>query len=67
MQSSFDNADVGTSEGLPPISTELPSVRFVWGLRLICAVGMAISVYLAWTAFSMGNVYGCTGGDVIDC
>ena len=67
MQSSFDNAGVGTSDELSSIPTELPSVRFVWSLRLICAAALGISVYLAWTAFKMGNVYGCSSGDVIDC
>lgn len=67
MQPSFDNAGVGTSDVLSSNSTELPSVRFVWSLRLICAVAMGISLYLAWTAFRMGNVYGCSSGDVIDC
>ena len=67
MLPSFDNADVGTSEVLLTTSAELPSVRFVWSLRLICGAALGISVYLAWTAFSMGNVYGCSSGDVIDC
>jgi len=67
MQPSFDNADVGTSEVLSSTSAELPSVRFVWSLRLICAAAMGISIYLAWTAFSMGNVYGCSSGELIDC
>ena len=52
---------------LHSVSAELPSGRFVWSLRLICTAALGISVYLAWTAFSMGNVFGCSGGDVIDC
>ena len=67
MQSSFDNADVGTSDALPSTSAELPSARFVWSLRLICVAALGISSYLAWTAFGMGQVYGCSGGDLIDC
>ena len=67
MQPSFDNADVGTSDALSSTSAELPSARFVWSLRLICAAALGISVYLAWTAFSMGRVFGCSGGDLIDC
>ncbi len=67
MQPSFDNSDVGTSDALSSISAELPSVRFVWSLRLICATALGISGYLAWTAFSMGNVYGCSSGALIDC
>ncbi|MBC7965105.1 MAG: vitamin K epoxide reductase family protein, partial [Fuerstia sp.] len=67
MQPSFDNADVGTSDALSSMSAELPTARFVWSLRLICAAALGISVYLAWTAFSMGSVFGCSGGDLIDC
>lgn len=67
MQPSFDNADVGTSGATPSIAAELPSARIVWSLRLICMAAFGISVYLAWTAFSMGNVYGCSSGDLIDC
>jgi len=67
MQPSFDNSDVGTSGALSLTSAELPSVGFVWSLRLICAAALGISGYLAWTAFSMGNVYGCGSGTLIDC
>lgn len=67
MQPSFDNVDVGTSSVTPSIAAELPSARFVWWLRLICMAALGISVYLAWTAFSMGNVYGCSSGALIDC
>ncbi len=67
MQPSFSNTDVGTSRVLTCVSGELPSARFVWSLRLICTAALGISVYLAWTAFSMGQVFGCSGGDVIDC
>lgn len=67
MQPSFDNADVGTSDALSSTSAELPTARFVWSLRLICATAFAIALYLAWTAFSMGTVFGCSGGDLIDC
>ena len=67
MQPSFENADVGTSDALSSTSAELPSARFVWSLRLICAAALGISMYLAWTAFSMGTVFGCSGGDLIDC
>ncbi|MCA9008895.1 MAG: thioredoxin domain-containing protein [Planctomycetaceae bacterium] len=67
MQPSFDSSGVGTPGGFSGVSTEMPSVRFVWSLRLICALALGISVYLAWTAFMMGNVYGCSGGDLIDC
>ena len=67
MAPSFDKSDVGTSDALSSASPELPSVRFVWSLRLICAAALGISGYLAWTAFSMGNVYGCSSGALIDC
>jgi uncharacterized membrane protein/protein-disulfide isomerase len=67
MQPSFDSSGVGTPGAFSGVSTEMPSGRFVWSLRLICALALGISVYLAWTAFMMGNVYGCSGGDLIDC
>ncbi|MFO1003440.1 MAG: vitamin K epoxide reductase family protein [Planctomycetaceae bacterium] len=44
-----------------------PSVRMLWMLRGLCVAGLGISVYLAWTALSMTPVYGCGGGEVIDC
>jgi uncharacterized membrane protein/protein-disulfide isomerase len=44
-----------------------PSLRMLWILRGLCVAGLGISVYLAWTALSMTPVYGCGGGDVIDC
>lgn len=44
-----------------------PSLRMLWVLRGLCVAGLAISVYLAWTALSMTPVYGCGGGEVIDC
>lgn len=49
------------------VEADLPSSRFVWTLRALCAAGFSISLYLAYTAFSMGQVFGCSGGDVIDC
>ena len=42
-------------------------MRMLWILRGLCVAGLGISVYLAWTALSMTPVYGCGGGDVIDC
>lgn len=44
-----------------------PSLRMLWILRGLCVAGLSISVYLAWTALSMTPVYGCGGGEVIDC
>lgn len=44
-----------------------PSLRLLWILRGLCVAGLGISVYLAWTALSMTPVYGCGGGEVIDC
>ncbi len=49
------------------VEVDLPASRFVWTLRILCVAGFSISVYLAYTAFSMGQVFGCSGGDVIDC
>jgi len=34
---------------------------------LLCAVALAISGYLAWTAFNAKEVYGCGGGEIFDC
>ena len=57
------NSSPETSRG----GADLPASRFVWTLRALCVAGFSISVYLAYTAFSMGQVFGCSGGDVIDC
>ncbi|HQX49441.1 MAG TPA: vitamin K epoxide reductase family protein [Planctomycetaceae bacterium] len=67
MQTSFEDQGAGASGEVLLTATELPSARFVWFLRLICTVALGISVYLAWTAFSIGEVFGCSGGDVFDC
>jgi uncharacterized membrane protein/protein-disulfide isomerase len=67
MQPSYDKPDVGTSSVISCNATAMPSARFVWSLRIICVAALGISTYLAWTAFSMGNVFGCSGGDLIDC
>jgi uncharacterized membrane protein len=44
-----------------------PSLRMLWVLRGLCVAGLGISIYLAWTALSMTPVYGCGGGEVINC
>ena len=67
MQPSIEDPGVGTSNAISFTSTELPSARFVWSLRLICLTALGISLYLAWTSFSMGEVFGCGGGEVFDC
>jgi hypothetical protein len=38
------------------------SGRTIWFLRGLCATGLGISAYLAWTALQMGEVFGCGGG-----
>jgi len=43
------------------------SGRMVWVLRGLCAAGLGISAYLAWTALNMKEVYGCSGSDFFDC
>ena len=43
------------------------SVRKAWILRSLCATGLAISSYLAWTALQMKPVYGCGSGEIVDC
>ncbi len=45
----------------------MPSRTLLWTFRALCAIALVISVYLAWTAFSMKQVYGCGGGEVFDC
>ena len=45
----------------------LPSRTLFWTICTLCTVALAISVYLAWTAFNMKEVYGCGGGEVFDC
>ncbi len=67
MQPSFEDQGAGASGMVSSAATELPSARFVWILRAICVTALGISVYLAWTAFSIGEVFGCGGGDVFDC
>ncbi len=57
--------DATAAESCPDAS--FPGSRFVWTLRFLCVAGFSISVYLAYTAFSMGQVFGCSGGDLIDC
>ncbi len=36
-------------------------------LKLFSAVALSISCYLAWVAFSSGNIAGCGSGNVFDC
>jgi uncharacterized membrane protein/protein-disulfide isomerase len=43
------------------------SGRMVWVLRGLCAVGLGVSAYLAWTALNMTEVYGCSGNELFDC
>ena len=45
----------------------IPPTRIVWVMRCICTIAVAISGYLAWTAFQAGEVYGCAGGATFDC
>ena len=58
-------SEVAGSKDVPGVG--LPSVRMLWILRGLCVAGLGISVYLAWTALNMTPVYGCGGGEVIDC
>ena len=59
------SGDVRRSSDVP--GQGQPSLRMLWILRTLCVAGLGISVYLAWTALSMTPVYGCGGGEVIDC
>ena len=58
-------SEVAGSNEVPGVGN--PSLRMLWILRGLCVAGLGISVYLAWTALSMTPVYGCGGGEVIDC
>ncbi len=48
-------------------ASEVYSSRLIWVLRCLCLTGLSVSVYLGWTAFSMSPVFGCGGGEIIDC
>jgi uncharacterized membrane protein len=43
------------------------SQTFIWSLRLLCCIALAVTGYLAVTALREGDVAGCTGGAVWDC
>lgn len=45
----------------------LPSSVVVWTMRLLCLTALSISGYLAWTSFQTGEVFGCSGGQLINC
>jgi uncharacterized membrane protein/protein-disulfide isomerase len=58
-------SELAGSKDVPGVG--IPSSRMLWTLRGLCVAGLGISVYLAWTALNMTPVYGCGGGEVIDC
>ncbi|MEZ6129962.1 MAG: vitamin K epoxide reductase family protein [Planctomycetaceae bacterium] len=52
----------------PQPSNLVPSRTILWVCRLLCATALVISGYLAWTAFTATEVYGCGGGEsAFDC
>ncbi|MCA9033886.1 MAG: thioredoxin domain-containing protein [Planctomycetaceae bacterium] len=53
----------GPPSGSPPSG---PSGSVRWFLRILCTIALAVSAYLAWTAFNASPVFGCTG-DVFNC
>lgn len=57
-----DPTATGTITTVPGISS-----RSAWVLRSLCATGLVISGYLAWTALQMQPVYGCGSGEIVDC
>lgn len=60
------NASAPTAPGT---ITTVPGIspRSAWILRSLCATGLVISGYLAWTALQMQPVYGCGSGEIVDC
>jgi uncharacterized membrane protein/protein-disulfide isomerase len=56
-----ENADVA------PLALMAPSRSVVWVIRGLAVVALGVSSYLAWTALTMGEVYGCGSGTVFDC
>lgn len=48
-------------------SSLLPSRSLIWTCRVLCTIALLISGYLAYTAFTASEVYGCGGGNVFDC
>jgi uncharacterized membrane protein len=44
-----------------------PSRFFVWSLRILCAVALSITGYLAFTALRSEDVAGCGSGVYFDC
>jgi uncharacterized membrane protein len=57
------------SLGFPPVGAGVaPQSRpFIWSLRVLCSVALAVTGYLVVTALRAGDVAGCGGGAVWDC
>jgi len=65
VPSHFVSTASNNSDSLNPL---VPSQLLLWTFRTLCFVALTISGYLAWTAFTATEVFGCGGGDsVFDC
>ena len=38
-----------------------------WGVRVLAAIAVGISIYLAWHAISLQSVVGCSASATVDC
>lgn len=53
-----------TTSTIPSLQLSRP---LLWVCRILCAIALVISGYLAWTAFNASEVAGCGGGEILDC
>lgn len=54
------------TEACPNTNAAAPGTISLWIMRILCAIALGISGYLAYSAFTQSDVVGC-GGDVFDC
>src|SRR5215813_6141773 len=38
-----------------------------WGVRVLAAIALGVSIYLAWHAISLSSVVGCSTSAYVDC
>ena len=61
----WDGKDSSVSSNSAMVS-HVPSPKIIWTLRLLCAVALGVSGYLAYTGLTGSKIAGC-GGGVWDC